>query len=111
MALIKCPECSKEVSDSTYKCPNCGFVIKAPKRSITGEIFKFLFMGFNAIMLLMLIIMMFTASSFISDPELQKGGAGAIAAGAGIGTLIFLWILGALPLGVLSYITRPKAND
>lgn len=25
MALIKCPECGKEVSDKAYNCPNCGY--------------------------------------------------------------------------------------
>ncbi len=30
MALIKCPECSKEnVSDTAVSCPNCGYGIKA----------------------------------------------------------------------------------
>lgn len=24
MALIKCPECGKEISDNANKCPNCG---------------------------------------------------------------------------------------
>lgn len=28
MALIKCPECGKETSDSAKVCPNCGFRIK-----------------------------------------------------------------------------------
>lgn len=28
MALIKCPECGKEVSDAAVSCPNCGFSIK-----------------------------------------------------------------------------------
>lgn len=27
MALIKCPECGKEVSDSAKTCPNCGYPI------------------------------------------------------------------------------------
>ena len=27
MALIKCPECGKEISDRAYSCPNCGFPI------------------------------------------------------------------------------------
>lgn len=27
MALIKCPECGKEVSDSAKVCPNCGYPI------------------------------------------------------------------------------------
>ena len=28
MALIKCPECEKEVSDLAESCPNCGLNIK-----------------------------------------------------------------------------------
>lgn len=28
MALVKCPECGKEVSDSADACPNCGYGIK-----------------------------------------------------------------------------------
>ncbi len=31
MALIKCPECGKEISDSISTCPNCGYVIKTKK--------------------------------------------------------------------------------
>lgn len=27
MALIKCPECGKEISDQAASCPNCGFVV------------------------------------------------------------------------------------
>lgn len=32
MALIKCPECGKEISDQADKCPSCGFPIKAKKK-------------------------------------------------------------------------------
>lgn len=28
MALVKCPECGKEVSNSAAVCPNCGYGIK-----------------------------------------------------------------------------------
>ncbi len=28
MALIKCPECKNEVSDSAKACPKCGYPIK-----------------------------------------------------------------------------------
>lgn len=28
MALIKCPECGKEISDQAENCPNCGYPIK-----------------------------------------------------------------------------------
>lgn len=31
MALMNCPECSKEMSDTIKKCPHCGFVIKKKK--------------------------------------------------------------------------------
>jgi RNA polymerase subunit RPABC4/transcription elongation factor Spt4 len=27
MALIVCPECKKEVSDTARRCPNCGKII------------------------------------------------------------------------------------
>lgn len=27
MALIKCPECGKEISDKAQSCPNCGYPI------------------------------------------------------------------------------------
>ena len=28
MSLIKCPECGKEISDQSKKCPNCGYPLK-----------------------------------------------------------------------------------
>lgn len=28
MALMKCPECGKEISDTVKKCPKCGMRIK-----------------------------------------------------------------------------------
>lgn len=28
MALIKCPECGKEISDTAKQCPNCGYALK-----------------------------------------------------------------------------------
>ena len=28
MALIKCPECEKEISDTVKKCPHCGYSLK-----------------------------------------------------------------------------------
>ena len=31
MALIKCPECNKEVSDCAEACPHCGYPIKKIK--------------------------------------------------------------------------------
>lgn len=35
MALIKCPECGNEVSDSAVNCPKCGFSIAPVKQENT----------------------------------------------------------------------------
>lgn len=32
MALIKCPECGKEISDSVEKCIHCGYEVKTEKK-------------------------------------------------------------------------------
>lgn len=32
MALIKCPECGKEISDLAVSCPNCGFPLENLKK-------------------------------------------------------------------------------
>lgn len=34
MALIKCPECNKEISDTTKRCPNCGYKFHIKNRKI-----------------------------------------------------------------------------
>ena len=31
MALIKCPECGREITDTISTCPNCGYVLKKKK--------------------------------------------------------------------------------
>ena len=35
MALIKCPECGNNVSDSAHRCPNCGYPMKDCRRKMT----------------------------------------------------------------------------
>lgn len=41
MALVNCPECNKEISDSAKQCPSCGYEIqKEITRSELGEIEK-----------------------------------------------------------------------
>lgn len=37
MALIKCPECGKEISDKAASCPNCGAVVKKKFCQHCGE--------------------------------------------------------------------------
>lgn len=38
MALVKCPECGKEVSEHADACPQCGFPIRSIKSSNTIKI-------------------------------------------------------------------------
>lgn len=95
MALINCPECNKSISDKTYKCPNCGVVINKPKSSVTGVIFKSMFVIFNAIMIFIIIL------SIVKAP-----GAISIAT---YGVLFGIWVIIGLPLALMSYLTRPKA--
>lgn len=35
MALIKCPECGREISDKAYSCPQCGYPISQDKTPIS----------------------------------------------------------------------------
>jgi len=37
MALIKCPECKKKISDQCGKCPNCGFPINKIDKTIDNQ--------------------------------------------------------------------------
>lgn len=32
MALIKCPECGKEISDKAIKCPHCGKILQTKQK-------------------------------------------------------------------------------
>lgn len=40
MALIKCPECGKEISDKTLSCPNCGSPINEQKPVVVRKDYK-----------------------------------------------------------------------
>ena len=33
MAIIRCPECDREISDKAEKCPHCGYPLKSAKTS------------------------------------------------------------------------------
>lgn len=37
MALIKCDECGKEISNQAKTCPNCGFPLKKPKKRTVNK--------------------------------------------------------------------------
>jgi len=102
MALIKCPECGREVSNTAYNCPSCNYAIKKPKRGIFGIIFKILFLVFNIFMLVWMISLFLIDTGAPADDSTVKG-VGAV-------MLIMIWVFLGLPLGLLSYITRAKKS-
>ncbi|MCP3680207.1 MAG: zinc ribbon domain-containing protein [Gammaproteobacteria bacterium] len=110
MALIQCKECKKEVSDKAMKCPGCGATLKLPKRGALGQIFLWLFILFNGLMIYWL--MSYWGDIGNMDSQYAAGSLGDTATGAGaaIGTslLIFLWAAGDLILGLFVLFTRPK---
>lgn len=40
MALIKCPECHKDISDECKKCPQCGYTLKKKNNTKSSSILK-----------------------------------------------------------------------
>lgn len=108
MALINCPECSTEVSDTALKCAKCGVELRKPKRGVFGNLVKWSFIAFNLLMGVWLVAGMGSAS------EAMEGMSGAEQAGAAIGTgigaalILGIWFFGDVILGMFVLFTRPK---
>lgn len=45
MAIMPCPECGKEISNTVQACPHCGFVMKRKKSGNTGCLIFFIVFG------------------------------------------------------------------
>jgi len=110
MALVQCPECGSEVSDSALKCPRCGKQLKKPKRGFFGKVFLWLFYLFNAFMAWWLVEGSIGASEVMDTAvsEVEKAGA-AIGTGIGVTMILMLWAIGAIITGLLALMTRPKS--
>lgn len=83
--------------------------IEKPKRSLFGKIVKYTFIGFNILMLVWFIGGMASASKGIENATTEAEQAGA-AIGTGLGAMfiIFIWIAGAVILGIMAFLTRAK---
>ena len=109
MALVNCKECSTEVSDKALDCPKCGATLRKPKRTMFGKLVKWLFIGFNILMLLWMIFGVGGAAETIdtAGSDAEKAGA-AIGTGLGAMIIIFIWVAGDVVLGLMTLMTRPK---
>jgi hypothetical protein len=109
MAMINCPECSSEVSDTALKCPSCGVQLRKPKRGIFGKLIKYSFIGFNILMAYWLFAGMGAATEGMEAmSEAEKAGT-AIGAGLGMTMIFGMWVLGDIVLGLFVLFTRPKS--
>lgn len=92
-----------------YKNPLLFKENKMAQRSFFGKLIKWIFIGFNLLMLFWLISGMMGASEVVSSASSDAEQAGA-AIGTGIGMfLIFtVWAIGDIILGIFVLLTRPK---
>jgi len=109
MAMINCPECNEEVSETALKCPKCGFQINKPKRGIFGKIIKWSFILFNILMLIWIIGGVGSATDGMDAMSGAEQAGAAIGTGLGAMMLIGIWIAGDIILGLFVLFTRPKS--
>ena len=62
MALIKCKECNKEISDNAKQCPNCGVTIKKGNKTLL-----FLAIGATIVIIIIVIIIFILNNTNNSD--------------------------------------------
>lgn len=76
MALINCPECKKEISDTIEQCPHCGYKIKR-KKSVNKKLLVIL------IAIVAIICVLYVVKLFISDSSLASQAVNVIKADYG----------------------------
>lgn len=111
MPLIACPECGAEVSNKALQCVKCGAQIRKPRRSVVGQIVKGLFIVFNALMVVLMIVSISSMAESTRDfsrmSEVQQAGT-AIGVGLGVGFVLVVWAIGSVILGLFVLVTRPR---
>lgn len=83
MALIKCPDCDKQVSTSAAACPNCGAPVKAARETkaagaplTTTQLTSKKFKGQQVVAVLMIIVGAVWLSVYLGANANQGNGAG-----------------------------------
>lgn len=67
MALIRCGECQKEISDTAKICPHCGYNLKKDRKKINFKIDIYNIRTISCVLLILSFITSFFAVSFSRD--------------------------------------------
>ena len=77
------------------------------KRGFFGKVFKFLFIAFNALMFVWVVGYWITINGMLQTSASDATTAGMqIGATIGTGLLLFLWVVGAIILGLVTLLSR-----
>jgi hypothetical protein len=83
--------------------------VEKTQRSLFGKIVKYTFIGFNILMLVWFIGGMASTSKGIENATTEAEQAGAtIGTGLGAIFIIFIWVVEAIILGIMTLLTRAK---
>ncbi|GGF38173.1 hypothetical protein GCM10011321_31390 [Youhaiella tibetensis] len=77
------------------------------KRGFFGWLFLILFILFNVLMLIWMIGGMNAATSVVTTSEAEQAGR-AIGTAIGAGMILFIWVAGAVILGLFALLTRGR---
>jgi len=94
MAIIIYPECKREISSEAGTCPRCGYHIPSSRSRFWAKLFWFLFVLFNAFMLLYALFNIGPMVNFWDHPELGRQNRMLFEAG------LKLWVWGDVILGM-----------
>lgn len=86
MALIQCPDCGKEVSDSARQCPNCGYPLKSISKTISTNR-KFIS---NAVTIALIALLVIFVLKILLRPNIKMDDFDVN--NSAFGTLLFLGI-------------------
>lgn len=74
MALVKCPECGKKMSDMAEKCPHCGYSMKKTSSNNTINLDNLKGKWDNKYLIVILIVLVGGYFLFFNNPKQSDGG-------------------------------------
>ena len=72
MALIKCPECKREVSDQTTSCPHCGYKINGITNDTKNKIIKTILCALGIIISIIVAIIIYDLCTVSLEEQEEK---------------------------------------